>query len=183
MYLGYVVSLFLWGSKAFRGKVPATFFWLTEPQKRRRRQQLSAIAHMDVNNDSIAVPEEEVDLEIDDVKDGTLDLADDDDVEDLVLYRGAWFVSPLNVRQETGALIRFVGAVSRPNDGGERLVVRYLSSSSPGKRISLADNLLRICVLCRPWHITWDSLMPAMMRLEAYSPMGEDGVAGWTMLW
>ena len=41
---------------------------------------------MDVNNDDVAVPEEEVDLEIDDVEEGTLDLADDDNVEGLVLY-------------------------------------------------------------------------------------------------
>ena len=66
-------------------------------------------------------------------------------MEDLVLYRGAWFVLPLNARQETGALIRFVGAVSRPNDGGERLVVRYLPSRSQGERFLLADNVSRMC--------------------------------------
>ena len=52
---------------------------------------------------------------------------------------------PLNARQEAGALISFVGAVSRPNDGGERLVVRYLPSCSQGERFLLADNVLRMC--------------------------------------
>ena len=64
---------------------------------------------MDVNNDGVTIPEEEVNLEIDDLEDGVLDPANDDAVEDIVLYRGAWYVSPLNARQEATALVSLLG--------------------------------------------------------------------------